>query len=348
VSNTPIGVSVKKYYYLILLSGAIGLLIVGMGAFIYKQLTTQIFYQELAKQNEQKQDQEAVNEKSTPSETSTAIVDVTSPVPPPETNNFPPFDASTVLHPFATMLYQGVTGDNTQYNLPLTKTHQAYEKLIAGKVDFIMVTYPSAEEKNMAAQSGVKLNIQPIISDAFVFLVASDNPVTNLTTGQIRGIYTGAITNWREVGGVNAPIEAYQRPSNSGSQTGMLELVMRGTPLMAPTKTERVALMMTSMVEAISFTGGDNNGIGYSYKYYVDTMYQDIDQDVAEGVKILSIDGVAPVQENIQAGNYPFVAQYYFVYDENRANEQTKEILQFIISPTGKKLIEDLGYVAEN
>jgi phosphate transport system substrate-binding protein len=128
----------------------------------------------------------------------------------------------------------------------------------------------------------------------------------------------------------------------------MLELVMKDTPIMKPTKTKEVLVSMGNLVEAVSFTSGETNGIGYSYKYFVDTMYQDVNQDVADGVKIISVDGVVPSSENIRAGIYPFVSKYYFVYDENRVSDQTKNILQFIKSESGKRIIEDLDYVAQD
>jgi phosphate transport system substrate-binding protein len=257
---------------------------------------------------------------------------------------FPKFDASTVLHPLADGLYQGVTG-KVAPDFNLTRTHEAYERLIKGEVDFIMVTSPSAEEQQLAEENGVKLGLTPIVSDAFVFLVASDNPVTNLTQEQVRGIYAGKITNWQQVGGQDAPIQAFQRPENSGSQTGMLDLVMRGEAMMKPTQTHRVALDMGSLVEAVMYNG-ESNGIGYSYKYYVDTIYGEVDANVVEGVKMLAIDGVAPTAENISTGAYPLTSKYYLVVNENNVSEQTRRVIELVQSAAGKKVIEELGYVA--
>ncbi|WP_269689150.1 PstS family phosphate ABC transporter substrate-binding protein, partial [Klebsiella pneumoniae] len=78
--------------------------------------------------------------------------------------------------------------------------------------------------------------VVPVVAEAFVFLTHASNPVDNLTMKQIQDIYTGKITNWNQVGGEDLEIIAYQRPVNSGSQTGFLELVMKGlTPMVAPT-----------------------------------------------------------------------------------------------------------------
>ena len=69
----------------------------------------------------------------------------------------------------------------------------------------------------MAKEKGVELEIVPIVKDAFVFFVNTENPVESLTLEQIQGIYTGNIKNWKDVGGDNERIVAYQRPANSGS-----------------------------------------------------------------------------------------------------------------------------------
>ncbi|MDR2771489.1 MAG: substrate-binding domain-containing protein, partial [Clostridiales Family XIII bacterium] len=103
------------------------------------------------------------------------------------------------------------------------KTHPAYTNLIDGKADLIFVTPPSEDEAAYAAENGVELELIPMLNDAFVFLVNEANPVDGLSRDALRDIYAGAITNWREVGGSDAAIVAYQRPENSGSQTAMLD-----------------------------------------------------------------------------------------------------------------------------
>jgi len=68
--------------------------------------------------------------------------------------------------------------------------------------------------------------VVPIVSEGFVFLTNRDNPVKDLSLRQIKDIYSGKVTNWKDVGGTDKKIVAYQRQPNSGSQTGMLDLVI--------------------------------------------------------------------------------------------------------------------------
>lgn len=111
-------------------------------------------------------------------------------------------------------------------------THTAYVNLINKDTDFIIVArMPSDDEILQAGVKRVELDVRPIAPDAFVFVAHVDNPVNSLTLEQIREIYTGKITEWRDLGG-EGTINAYQRNPNSGSQKLMEDLVMEGNQMM--------------------------------------------------------------------------------------------------------------------
>ena len=99
-------------------------------------------------------------------------------------------------------------------------THGAYTNLIEGKCDVIIASRDISRNEKAAAESlGVELETAPLAIDALVFIVNPKNPVKNLTADQIRKIYTGEITNWKEVGGVDHAITPYIRNADSGSRT---------------------------------------------------------------------------------------------------------------------------------
>ena len=127
---------------------------------------------------------------------------------------------------------------------------------------------PTEEEKKLAKDAGIELEIVPVVKEAFVFFVNKENIIDNLTLNQIQDIYSGKITNWKEVGGADAQILAYQRPQNSGSQSGMLSLVMQGIKMKEPEK-ETIAQSMVDIVDVISDYQNKDNAIGYSYYYYI-------------------------------------------------------------------------------
>ena len=136
-------------------------------------------------------------------------------------------------------------------------------------MDLLVVTEPSEEELKLAEEKDVELEVIPVVKEGFVFYVNSQNPVKSLTLEQVQDIYTGKITNWKEVGGKDSKIKAYQRPENSGSQTGMYSLVMKNKEIMEAPKED----LIETMFEIVNLVSNYDNGeasIGYSYYYYAD------------------------------------------------------------------------------
>ncbi len=131
------------------------------------------------------------------------------------------------MYPETTELYDGTF----EYN----NTPGGYQNLAEKKTDIFIGVYPSEDQKAYAESYGTTYEYTPIGTEAFVFFVHKDNPIDNLTTEQIQGIYSGEITNWEQVGGKNEKIAAFQRNEGSGSQS-MLERFMGDIPIMvAPT-----------------------------------------------------------------------------------------------------------------
>ena len=106
------------------------------------------------------------------------------------------------------------------------------------------------------------------------------------------GYTDGEITNWKEVGGKNEPIVAFQRNEGSGSQS-MLKRFMGDTPIMTP-PTEQVNDFMVGIIDQVANYKNKSNSIGFSFRYYVEGIIQNPD------IKMISIDGVGPTVENIK------------------------------------------------
>jgi phosphate transport system substrate-binding protein len=219
------------------------------------------------------------------------------------------------------------------------KTHPAYENLIYKKADIIFVTSPSHDELKLAEEHGIVLEVVPIVSEGFVFLVGADNPVKGLTVDQIRHIYSGRITNWAEVGGPDLPITAYQRPVNSGSQTGLLDLVMKDLEPMKP-PTERVIAGMGMLIDAVSSYTNEPDALGYSYYYFVTDMWGN------DKVRLLEVNGVYPDKNTISSGRYPFRTAYYAVIRADEPQDSpVRKMLEWILSDDGQEVAEAAGYV---
>ena len=243
---------------------------------------------------------------------------------------FPVYSAFVnAVYPETTELYDGVF----EYN----NTPGGYQLLAEKRIDLFLGVYPSEEQKAYAEDCDTTFVYTPVGTEAFVFFVHKDNPIDNLTTEQIKGIYSGEITNWKQVGGKNEEIAAFQRNEGSGSQS-MLQRFMGDTPIMeAPT--EMVNTMMSGIIEQVSSYRSKSNSIGFSFRYYVEGIIQNPD------IKVLSVDGVAPTAENIRNGSYPIVTPMYAVTYEENTNENVDLLLQWILSEEGQYIIEETGYV---
>ncbi len=244
--------------------------------------------------------------------------------------DLPVIDGAAALYPvfsaFVNAVYpqDSVSFDGENFTegsaLQYTNTRGAYKAVVDGNVDLIVCVKPSEEQKKYASDNGVELEYVPIGYEAFVFIVNINNPVDNLTTDNIRDIYSGKIVNWSQVGGNNKYIDPITRNKGSGSQTAMLSF-MNGQKI----KKNPVAVF--------------GSPIGFSFRYYVESL-------VANGkVKMLSLDGVYPDKENIANKTYPIVSEIYAVYDKANKNPNIQPLVEWMLSDEGQEIIEKSGYV---
>ena len=243
---------------------------------------------------------------------------------------FPVYSAFVnATYPDTTALHDGVF----EYN----NTVGGYKLLGERKIDIFFGAYPSEEQILTAKEKGTEFTYTPIGTDAFVFFVHKDNPIDSLTSEQIRNIYSGKITNWKEVGGKNEEIAAFQRNEGSGSQS-MLKRFMGETPLMNP-PTERVNDLMAGIVEEVANYKSKSGSIGFSFRYYMEGIIKNPD------IKLLSVDGIAPTAENIKNESYPITGNLYAVTYEGNENENVDKLIEWILSEEGQYIIEQTGYV---
>ena len=255
---------------------------------------------------------------------------------------YPKVDASLAIHPLVDSIaanFLGMKESELDFEYTTTRSSEVYRNLIDGKVDVIFAAEISEEDKEYAKQQGVELTIIPTTSSAFVFIVNTENPVDGLNFEQIQKIYTGEITNWSEVGGTNEKIIAYQRPTGSGSQTAMLSLVMKDKEIMVP-PVNQIRGEMGELIDAIAEYDNAKNAIGYSYFYYVNTMYK------RDTIKMLAVDGVTPSIESIKSGEYPIYTNGFIVYrTEEPEDGKVLKWVNAVLSERGSRIIEEAGYV---
>ena len=256
-----------------------------------------------------------------------------------ETDELPIIDGATALVPVYCSFVQAVypeTLDIEKY-VHFNKTSGAYKELIEGMCDIIFVAQPSQKQIEAAQQHGAELNMYPIGYEAFVFLVNKKNPVSDLSVRQIKDIYTGKITNWKQLGGKNLTIRTFQRDEGSGSQTAFLALMGKETELLSP-ETHKV-FGMDGLVDVVSDYQNHAGAIGYSFRYYVETMKKN------PGVKMLSLNGIEPTAENIKNKTYPVTDNFYAITVKGKESENAKRFIEWILSAQGQQIIADVGYV---
>ncbi|MDP4179562.1 MAG: substrate-binding domain-containing protein [Bacillota bacterium] len=256
--------------------------------------------------------------------------------------SYPRVDGATAAVPFAQILYKQLTGASAKKSKEVVKfntTHDAYVNLIERKTDIIFVAGPSNEELKLASDNGIKMNLTAIGKDAFIFVAHKDNPVNNLTINQIRDIYSGKIFNWREVGGEDSDIIAYQREKNSGSQTFMENKVMKDIEL-TPAPQEKKIDSMGGLIDSVADYKNAKNSLGYSFYYFANEMHK------SEAIKFLSVEGVECNKENIINAKYPYTAILYAVTrSDEPADSPASKLLKFIQSADGNELISKGGFI---
>ncbi|MDR1021210.1 MAG: substrate-binding domain-containing protein [Synergistaceae bacterium] len=280
-------------------------------------------------------------------------------------DNHPALDGATAFFPIYAAMAKEVYRTDSQEEwrrlVALSKTPEAYNRLIRGEADVIFALQPSDGQLQTARDAGVELRLTPIAKEAFVFFVSERNSVSNLSVEQIQNIYLKKITNWNQVGGDNRRILPFQRPEDSGSQTTMIKKVMNGQKLPAPLEVA-FSRGMGGILRGVAIYRDYAESIGYSFRFFTQEMvkYNGQDQitqrererargvkysEFAEGsVKLLSVNGVEPTVENIASGTYPFTENIYAVTAGSK-NPRIQELIDWILSSQGQELIEKTGYV---
>ena len=201
----------------------------------------------------------------------------------------------------------------------------------------IFVASASKAQAEAARGLGVELTFTPIGREAFVFFVNSKNPLDNITLDEIRGIYSGKITNWSQLGIARlGEIRPFQRDEGSGSQTA-LQGLMGDTPIIEPIMDDRIDAM-AGIIERTADYKNYKNAIGYSFRFYSTEMVKN------EQIKLLSINGVEPTRENIENGSYPISGDFYVVTTQY-SDPRCAEFIEWILSPEGQEIVEKTGYV---
>ncbi|MDO4481232.1 MAG: PstS family phosphate ABC transporter substrate-binding protein [Bacillota bacterium] len=255
---------------------------------------------------------------------------------------WPVIDGATALAPYYEAMAAkllDIPVEEARQHVLCSTTDGAYTNLINKDADMIFCSLPSEDQTAQAEAAGVKFECTPFLNGGFVFFVNKDNPVDSLTVDELHNIYSGKITNWKEVGGNDQEITAYQRSEGSGSQTGIYRFIISKDEIM-PAPTEKKIGDMAGIIDAVADYDNGVGAIGYSYYYYVANMHY------TDQIKLIGIEGVIPSDETIADGTYPLINQSHVIIRADEPEDSIlRKIIEWITSEEGQKLGEENGYV---
>lgn len=223
-------------------------------------------------------------------------------------------------------------------------TTEKYRQFVDGEIELLLAYEPSEEAIEYANSKGFEWEITAIGADALVFICSNLNPVQNISLEQIKGVYTGQITNWNQLGGNDAQIVAYQRNRDSGSHTLFDKLINLGDNLIEAPKERQIGSMI-GLLEAIADYDDSENSLGYTVYYYLTNM----ESEKLANSKILWVDGIEPTNQNISTGKYTLVNDFYVAIPKNLPQDDPARILyNWIISEQGQELMARENYVTKS
>lgn len=204
--------------------------------------------------------------------------------------------------------------------------------LIDGEVDIADASREiNDNETQNAKQNGINPVATTIAHDGITVVVNPKNPVSNLTFAQLRGIYNGTISNWKEVGGQDSPITVVSRDSSSGTYKDFQELAMNKDNYRPD------ALAQSATGGIVSEVSQNTNAIGYIGFAYLDNSTKALSLDKGNGP-------VSPTPQTILDGTYP-LSRALFMYTNGEPSGLTKEFINFILSDQGQKVVSKIGYI---
>ena len=215
------------------------------------------------------------------------------------------------------------------FDLETKATGYGMAALRAGQCDIAAASRAVLEqEKELAVASGIEMNEHLLGSYSVAVVVNAGNAVVNLTKEQVHAIFTGKITNWKDVGGADAEIHIYARDPISGTHLGFKEAAMNNDAYAAHFK------LLTSYAGIVEAVGKDAGGIGYS----------SINHANASGAKAVSIEGVEASTAAVHSGKYPYARTLRFYTNKNKESAAARDFVQFALSTRGQEIISEMGF----
>ena len=187
--------------------------------------------------------------------------------------------------------------------------------------------HAKTKELATAREKGINLYENIIANDGIAVIINPENNVNNLTMEQIKNIYTGKISNWKEVGGPSLPIVVISRDVSSGTFEVFNKKVLNNA------KCIDGALMLASNNVVATIVSNTPGAIGYVGLGYI-----------TDKVKALKVNNVEPSKETVQNNKYQ-ISRTLNMYTKGKPKGLVKQYIDFILSPEGQKIVEEQGFI---
>jgi phosphate transport system substrate-binding protein len=240
-------------------------------------------------------------------------------------------NGSTTILPFAQSTAEAFMKINPSTRISVSGggSGNGAKALIDGVTSIAAMSREMKSEEADAAKANGRNPVKHIVAvDCIVPVVHPSNPVKDLTTGQLRDIYSGKITNWKEVGGPDKKIAVIGRDTSSGTYEVWNEKIMKGEQV-----TPR-ALIVASSGALVQAVAGNTLAIGYDSLGYVNEKL----------IKALSIEGVQGTPDTARSGKI-VTSRNLFMYTNGNPGGDIKKYLDFLVSDDGQRYVAREGFV---
>jgi phosphate transport system substrate-binding protein len=240
-------------------------------------------------------------------------------------------DGSTTVLPIMQKMVEAFMKENPGVKMTVSGggSGNGIKAIIDGTTNLAMSSREMKDkELEQAKEKGAPAMPMAIAIDAIVPIINPANPVANLTIEQLRSIYMGKTTNWKDVGGEDKQIVVISRDTSSGTYEAWEELIMNKEKVFPG------ALLQASSGAVLQVIGKNKFAIGYDGYGYVDKT-----------VKGVAVNGVPGNPETAQAGKYP-VSRKLYIITRGKPEGVLAKFVDFIMDPAkGQKIVADNGAV---
>lgn len=171
-----------------------------------------------------------------------------------------------------------------------------------------------------------------IAFDGMAVITSKNNKIDSLTLSEVKDIYRGKITNWKDVGGEDSPIVVVSREDGSGTRGTFQEIVGYTSE-----ELYKESVIDDGSGDIKTTVAGNDDAIGFISFRHID-----------DSINAIKIDNIAPNTENIKNGEYKLSRPFLLVYKEENLKESGNKLIDFILSKEGQNIVEESGLIRIN